>query len=75
MGQEGQTSAVLLCVRELKSGMMFGMIVPKKGISESWIEKRIANFINGFGYKKIIFRSDNEVSIVALRKKIVAACE
>jgi len=54
--------------------MMFGMIVPKKGISESWVDVRVSVFINGFGYKKLLFRSDNELSIVALRKKIAAGC-
>jgi len=72
LGQEDQASAVLLAVRELKSGMMFSMIVPKKGVCEKWIETRIANWMNGFGFKKMLFRSDNENSILSLRKKIVA---
>ena len=70
LGAEGQPTAVLLVVRELKTGMMQGMIVGKKGVGDSWVEQRIANFMNGFGYKKVILRSDNENSIVALRRKI-----
>jgi len=71
MGAENQPSAVLLVVRELRTGMMHGMIVAKKGVGASWVEQRIANFMNGFGYKKVLLRSDNENSIVALRRKIV----
>jgi len=70
LGAEEQPTAVLLVVRELKTGMMQGMIVGKKGVGDSWVEQRIANFMNGFGYKKVILRSDNENSIVALRRKI-----
>jgi len=75
LGQEEQQTAVLLAMRELKTGMMLGMVVPKKGVSESWVEKRIAQFMNSFGYKKVLLRSDNENSIVALRKSIVKLCD
>jgi hypothetical protein len=32
LGDEGQPTASLLVMRELKSGMMLGMIVEKKGV-------------------------------------------
>ena len=70
LGDEGQPTASLLVMRELKTGMMLGMIVEKKGIGASWVEQRVAHFINGFGHKKLLLRSDNEPSILALRKKI-----
>ena len=72
MGQEEQRSAVLLVVRELKTAMMFGMLVPKKGVGDEWVERRVAHFINSFGYKTVILRTDNENSILALRKRIAA---
>ena len=75
MGQEDQESAVLLAMRELKTGMMLGMVVPRKGLAESWIERRVAQFMNSFGYKKVLLRSDNENSIVALRKMIIKLCD
>ncbi len=37
LGQEDQPTAVLLAMRELKTGMMFGMLVPKKGVSDPWV--------------------------------------
>mgnify|MGYP000545134345 CR=1 FL=1 len=75
LGQEDQATAVLLAMRELKTGMMLGMLVPKKGVGESWVERRIAQFINSFGHKKALFRSDNEVAIIALRKSVIKLCE
>jgi hypothetical protein len=71
LGDEGQPTASLLVMRELKTGMMLGMIVEKKGVGATWVEQRVANFINMFGHKKLLVRSDNEPSILALRKKIV----
>jgi hypothetical protein len=71
LGDEGQPSAVLLVMRELKRGMMHGMIVDKKGVGAPWVEQRVANFMNGFGHKKMLLRSDNEDSVLALRKKII----
>jgi len=75
MGQEEQQSAVLLAMRELKTGMMLGMVVPKKGIGEDWVERRIAQFMNSFGYKKLLLRSDNENSIISLRKAVMKLCD
>jgi hypothetical protein len=71
LGDEGQPTASLLAMRELKTGMMLGMIVEKKGVGAPWVEQRVANFVNGFGHKKLLVRSDHEPSILALRKKIV----
>ena len=53
------------------------MIVPRKGVGgakEEWIQQRLAQFINGFGFKKILLRSDNENAILALRKRIADDC-
>ena len=71
LGDEGQPSAVLLVMRELKTGMMHGMIVDKKGVGAPWVEQRVANFMNSFGHKKMLLRSVNENSILAPRKKII----
>ena len=75
LGDEGQPTASLLVMRELKTGMMLGIIVEKKGVGAPWVEQRIANFINGFGHKKLLVRSDNEPSILALRKKVAELVE
>ncbi len=77
LGDEGQPSAVLLVVRELKTGMMHGMIAEKKGVGLPRVEQRVANVMNGFGHKKMLLRSDNENSILALCKKIIelVACQ
>ena len=53
------------------------MIVPRKrvgGAKEEWIHQRLAQFIDGFGFKKVLLRSDGEPAIVALRRKIAAEC-
>ncbi len=75
LGQEGQELGTMLVIREWHSGMMFAMLVPRKGIGERWVEERIAKFINDFGIKKFILRSDGEPSIVALRNNVVRLCE
>ena len=77
LGDEGQPTSVLLVMKEITTGMMMAMIVPRKGIGardEEWIHRRLSQFINGFGFKKILLRSDNENAILALRKKIADGC-
>ena len=75
LGQQGQDTAVLFVMKEIGTGMTMAMIVPKKGLSDDWIPRRISGFVRTFGYKKIIIRSDNEPAIVALRKAVATLCE
>jgi hypothetical protein len=64
LGQEDEASAVILVMRELLSGMMFAVVVPRKCVGEAWVEQRLANWITGLGYKKLPLRCDNENGIL-----------
>ena len=77
LGAENQPTSVLLVAKEITTGMTMAMIVPRKGVgltNEDWIYRRLSQYINGFGFKKILLRSDGEPAIVALRRKIAEGC-
>ena len=54
----------ILVARDSKTGGTCSTAVESKGGGCAWGVKRIANFVDGLGYGKIIFKSDNENSIV-----------
>jgi len=53
------------------------MVAPRTGVGgekEEWIQQRLAQLLNGFGFKKVQRRRDGEPAIVALRRKIAGEC-
>ena len=54
----------LLVARDSKTGSTCSTVVENKGGGCAWAVKRITNFVDGLGHGKIIFKSDNEHSIV-----------
>ena len=63
--QEEQNLTVLV-MRDSKSGSTFGTVVQVKGGGCEWAVKRSIGFMDGLGYGKVVFKSDNEPSIVDL---------
>ena len=62
----------MLVLKESRHGLVKAMVVPAKGNAHTWIAKRCYQWIEGLGYPKVIIKSDNEPSIVALVKDIMA---
>ena len=63
--QEDKKLTVLV-LRDSKSGGTCSTVVENKGGSCEWGVKRAISFIDGLGYGKVIFKSDNEFSVVDL---------
>ena len=64
----------ILVMRDIQSGdcgtgMMFARVVPQKGVNP-YAVKNVAADIGLLGYPEIIFKSDNEPSIVALKDAV-----
>ncbi len=55
----------MLVIRSARCGCTFATIVPQKGPSEDWLVKACTAWIDSLGLKRIILRTDQEVSIEA----------
>ena len=60
----------ILVMKELKSGSVASMAVPQKGAQPDWVPERCAKWIDGLGWKKVIIKHDQEVSIEAWAKAV-----
>ena len=59
----------ILAIKDRKSGMIQSRVVPAKG-NDRFAIKRLVKDIELLGYSKIILKSDNESSILALKKSV-----
>ncbi len=57
----------ILVIKDRKSGIMQSRVVPAKG-NDKFAIKRLVQDIKLLGYTKVIIKSDNEPSILALKK-------
>ena len=62
-----------LVITDSRSGAVSGIMVPKKGAGEEWVTKKCARWIEELGYNKICLRTDQERSVGALAREVVAA--
>ena len=59
----------ILAIKDRTSGMIQSRVVPAKG-TDKFAIKRLVKDIELLGYNKIILKSDNEPSILALKKAV-----
>lgn len=62
----------MLVIAEDTCGMIQAMCTPCKGTAHPWVAQRSAEWIEDLGYERIILKTDNEPSIVALSNDIRA---
>eukprot|EP00973_Karenia_brevis_P069531 9667778-Karenia_brevis.AAC.1 len=61
MGPEGQKDKItILVARDQRSGATMSMWVPSKGTESKWVVRRVASWIDGLGYGRVILKSDQE---------------
>ena len=69
-GEEKEAGEVksmpMIVIHDSKSKYVAAEIVPEKGVNE-YAVRRIAQIINRLGYRRVIIKSDQEASIVALK--------
>ena len=59
----------ILAIKDRKSGMIQSRVVPAKG-AEKFAIKRLVKDLELLGYNKVVLKSDNEASIIALKKAV-----
>ena len=62
----------ILVMKDMKSKHIFAHVVSRKGTSNAWIVKKLADDLDslGYGWTKVIIRSDQEYSIVDVKNKL-----
>ena len=56
----------MIVIHDSRSKYVAAEIVPEKGLNE-YAVRRVAQIVNRLGYRRIIIKSDQEASIVALK--------
>jgi hypothetical protein len=56
----------MVVIHDSKSKYITAEIVPEKGLSE-YAVRRLAQIVNRLGYRRVVIKSDQEASIVALK--------
>ena len=70
MGTEGEEGTIpMLVIKDGYTKMIFDLVVTNKGANE-YMVKRVKQILELLGYKKIILKSDQEASLVALLDKV-----
>ena len=69
VGNTENSGMPILAIKDRKSGMIQSRVVPAKG-TDKFAIKRLKKDIELLGYKKIILKSDNESSILALKQAV-----
>ena len=67
--KEENAGMPILAIKDRKSGMIQSRVVPSKG-NDKFAIKRLVKDIELLGYNKVILKSDNESSILALKKAV-----
>ena len=62
----------MVVMKDKVTGLLFGEVVPSKGLAHPWSELVVAEILAIVGWNKFVFRSDGEASIVALKGKALA---
>ena len=67
--KEENAGMPILAIKDRRTGMMQSRVVPAKG-NDKFAIKRLVKDIELLGYNKVILKSDNESSILALKKSV-----
>ena len=69
-GRKKHGGTTVIMGGEAKYGLGLAMVVPSKGVSEDWVARRLAGWLNDLGEAKVIVKGDNEPSMLALLREI-----
>jgi hypothetical protein len=69
MGQDDEKSAPMLAIKNRKTKQVWCSVVPAKGV-DPFAVRFLADAVRETGYRRIIFKSDNEPSIIALKAAV-----
>jgi hypothetical protein len=69
--EEDKDTMPILVAKDDKLKMIFASVVPKKG-KNAFAVKKLAEFVDGLGHQKVILKSDNEESVLALKSAVKA---
>lgn len=64
----------IIVMKGTETGMKFARAVPRKGVDPYAVDK-VASDIRRLGYRKILFKSDGEPSLVALKQAVKNALD
>ena len=74
MGMEGEEGTVpMLAIKDAASKVVFDIVATAKGNNE-YMVRRVMQCLDLLGYKRIILKSDNEPSLVALLGEVKDRC-
>jgi len=59
----------MLIMKDSHTKVVFDFVVPEKGVNE-YVVSRVISALKSLGYKKVIIRSDQEVSLIALIERV-----
>ena len=70
--KEQDKMSPILVMKDMKSKHVFAHVVSRKGTSNAWIVKRLTEDLDslGYGWTKVIIRSDQEYSIVDVKNQL-----
>ena len=71
-GEQDLTAKPVLILREHRYRWTEALPVPAKGGGDAWVVKIVTDMVKRTGLRKFIFKSDQETSIVDLKKKVEA---
>ena len=67
--QGEEACATVLGIRDRSTGATVAMVVPQKGHDE-WVMREVTGAIDWFGHGKILFKTDGERPIMALKQAV-----
>ena len=73
-GEDDNPSATMIGIKDSKSKAMHAFLVEKKGAVDFKIVKKIAQWIDALGYKRVVIKSDQEHSIVNVQEELRKEC-
>ena len=71
LGQEDEKSLPIILIRDHSLRVTNAYAVPSKGTSSSYPQSQVAYSISQLGHDKIVFRSDNEPALLAVKSEAV----
>eukprot|EP00974_Lingulodinium_polyedra_P008537 815022-Lingulodinium_polyedra.AAC.1 len=71
---EGPGIICILVLRDDKTGCYGATVVPRKG-PDPYVVEYCAGFLRMLGYRRLIYKSDNEPAILSLKRTVLKAVE
>ena len=71
LGEEDRQSITTIAIVDSKSGAIHGFQVPHMGVADERVAKKLSGWVDALGYKRVIIKSDQEPSVVALRVEMM----